>query len=74
MTLAAGLFSYCTTTRGNVNVVFKPTGGEVVGMPETVARFRRVLANQSGGVWQSLQTATARWLDFSQPLNWSCMT
>ena len=48
VTLAAGLFSYFTPSRRDVNVVFKPARREVVGMPETVARFSGVLRNQSG--------------------------
>lgn len=47
MTLPAGLFGYFTATRRDVNVVFKPTGCEVIRMPETVARFGCVLADES---------------------------
>ena len=46
VTLPAGLFGYRTTTRRDVNVVFKPAGREVVGMPETVFRFGCVLAHE----------------------------
>ena len=48
VTFPAGLFSYCTTTRRDVNVVFKPAGCEVVGMPETVLRFSVILGDEAG--------------------------
>src|SRR5687767_7099691 len=48
MTFAAGLFSYFPPSLRDVNVVFKPARREVVGMPETVACFGCVLANESG--------------------------
>ncbi|MND05984.1 hypothetical protein D3C83_270930 [compost metagenome] len=32
------------------------------------------LGRKPGGVWQSLQTATARWLDLVQPASCSSMT
>ena len=48
MTLATGLFSNFAAHGCDVYVVFKPAGGEVVGMPETVARFGCVLRDQSG--------------------------
>jgi hypothetical protein len=48
VTLATGLFRHGLTTRRNLNVVFKPAGCEVVGMPETVSRFSSVFANEPG--------------------------
>ena len=48
MTFAAGFFRHFTASRCDVNVVFEPAGGEVVGMPETVSRFGGVLGNETG--------------------------
>jgi hypothetical protein len=48
VTLAAGLFSYFSASLCDVNVVFKPAGREIVGMPEPIARFSGILRNQSG--------------------------
>ena len=48
MTLPAGLFSYRTTARRDVNVVFEPSGREVVRMPETVLRFGCIFADETG--------------------------
>ena len=48
VTLAAGLFRYFSDSLRDVNVVFKPAGREIVGMPEPVARFSGVLRNQPG--------------------------
>jgi hypothetical protein len=45
VTFPAGLFSYFKAAWRDVNVVFKPAGREVIGMPETITRFRCVLAN-----------------------------
>lgn len=47
MTLATRFFRHRTTARRDVNVVFEPTGGEVLGMPETVFRFGGVFADES---------------------------
>ena len=46
MTLAACPLSYFPPMRRNLNVVWEPAGGEVIGMPESVARFRHVLTNK----------------------------
>ena len=46
MTFPAGFLSDFKAVFGNADVVFEPTGGEVVRMPESVARFRRVLADE----------------------------
>ena len=48
MTLAAGLFSYRTTARRDVNVVFEPAGREVVRMPETILRLGCIFADKAG--------------------------
>jgi len=48
MTFPAGFFSYFTASRRDVNVVFKPAGREIVGVPETIACFSGVLTNESG--------------------------
>src|SRR5687767_1984900 len=45
--LTAGLFSHFTAAWRDVNVVFKPTCREIVGVPETVACFGGVLGYQS---------------------------
>ena len=47
MTFATGFFRYFSTARRDVNVVVKPAGREIVGMPEPVARFSCVLADES---------------------------
>ena len=47
VTLPAGLFGYRTTTRRDVNVVFKPTGREIVRVPETITRFGHVFGRQA---------------------------
>ena len=55
MTFAAGLLRYFTTAGGDVNVVVVPTSREVVRVPETVARFRGVLGNES---WWGMAVVT----------------
>ena len=47
MTLSAGLFSYLAASGGDVDVVFKPTGREVVRVPETITRFGHVFGHQA---------------------------
>lgn len=47
VTLPARLFSYRAATLRDVDVVFKPTGSEVVRMPETVLRFGRVFGEEA---------------------------
>jgi hypothetical protein len=54
--------------------VGKGAGGEVERVPEAVEGLRRVLADQTRGVWQLLQTATLRWLERCQPSYCSCIT
>lgn len=49
MTFPAGLFGDLKAVLGNTYVVFEPTGGEVVGMPKSIARFGRVLADELRG-------------------------
>lgn len=46
MTFPAGLFGHLKAVFGNAYVVFKPTRGEVVRMPESVARLGHVLADE----------------------------
>lgn len=46
MTLAARLFSDFTTAWRYVNVVLKPPGREIVGVPETIPCLGRVFAHQ----------------------------
>jgi hypothetical protein len=46
MTIAAGFFGYILTMRLDLNVVFVTTGGEIERMPETIACFRGVLADE----------------------------
>jgi hypothetical protein len=46
MTFSAGFLSDLKTMLGNADVVLEPTGGEVVRMPESIARFRHVLADE----------------------------
>ena len=48
MTLPAGLFSYRTTARRDVNVVFEPASREVVRVPEAVLRFSCIFADEAG--------------------------
>ena len=48
MTFPTSLFGYFSAASGDLNLVFKTTGGEVIGMPEAVARFRGVLAQKAG--------------------------
>jgi len=48
MTFPAGLFRYFTASRRDVNVVFKPAGREVIGVPETVSRLGGVFGNETG--------------------------
>jgi hypothetical protein len=47
MTLPASLFSYLPASGSDVDVVFVPTGGEVVGMPEPIPTLCSVFANES---------------------------
>ena len=47
MTLSASFFSYLSASWCDLDVVFEPTGGEVIGMPEAIARLCRVFANES---------------------------
>ena len=47
MTFSTSLFSHCAATLSDVNVVVKPTGGEVIRMPETVLCFRRIFAHDT---------------------------
>ena len=46
MTFPAGFFGDLKAVFGNAYVVFEPTGGEVVRMPESVARLGHVLADE----------------------------
>src|SRR5687767_13573802 len=46
MTFPAGFFGDLKAVLGNAYVVFEPTGGEVVRMPESVARLGHVLADE----------------------------
>ena len=46
MTFPAGLFSYCKAAWRDVNVVFKPAGREIVRVPESIARFSRILRDK----------------------------
>lgn len=46
MTLAARFFRIREAALRNANVVFEPAGGEIVRMPEAVARLRHVLADE----------------------------
>src|SRR5688572_27860897 len=46
MTFPAGFLGDLKAVFGNADVVFEPTGGEVVRMPESVARLGHVLANE----------------------------
>ena len=60
--------------------VINPPNARPGGVLSTAVRVGNViylsgaLGTRPGGVWQSLHTATARWLDFNQPLNCSCIT
>lgn len=47
VTLAACLFGHLAASRGNVNVVFKPAGREVVRVPETITRFGHVFGHEA---------------------------
>lgn len=47
VTLAARFFSHLAATLSDVNIVVKPTGSEVIRMPETVLRFGRVLGEET---------------------------
>lgn len=46
MTLSTGFFGDLKAVFGNAYVVFEPTGGEIVRMPESVARLGHVLADE----------------------------
>lgn len=46
MTFPAGFFGDCKAVFGNAYVVFEPTGGEVIRMPESVAGLGHVLADE----------------------------
>ena len=48
VTLAASSLSNFAPVRRDLNIVREPAGGEVVGMPESVARFGRVFTNKLG--------------------------
>src|SRR3990172_2008711 len=48
VTLPACLFRHFTAVRPHLNVVFKPAGGEVKGMPETIPSFGAVFPKESG--------------------------
>jgi hypothetical protein len=47
MTLSASFFCYLSASGCDLDVVFEPTSGKVVGMPEAIPRLRRVFANES---------------------------
>jgi hypothetical protein len=49
MTFPAGFFGDFEPVFGNAYVVFEPTGGEVVRMPESVARLGHILADELRG-------------------------
>ena len=48
MTVSASFFSYLTASWCDVDVVLEPTGGEIIGMPETIPCLCRVFADESG--------------------------
>ena len=74
MTFAAGIFRHAPAAFLDLDRVVKFAGGERERMKKAVLGFREIFRNEPGGVWQSLQVATERWLDFIQPSRWSCMT
>jgi hypothetical protein len=45
---SASLLSHNSPALGDVNVVIKPTCGEVIRMPETVLRFGRIFCDEAG--------------------------
>ena len=53
--IATGLLDYFTTVLGNLDVVFKSTGGEVERVPEAVPRLGRVFPYQ---VWRRMTVIT----------------
>ena len=55
MTLPASSFRYFAPVCRDLNVVWEPASGEVVGMPEPVPRFGRVFTNK---VWRSVTVVT----------------
>ena len=46
MAFPASLFGYCLSVIRDADVVFEPAGREVIGMPESVAGFGRVLGDK----------------------------
>ncbi len=64
--LEAGSFSQSMHVRCDLDFVGKAAGRKGVGVQKSVHRF--------GGVWQSLQTATERWLPLIQPAYCSRIT